>query len=151
MKSIYNYIKENLDQDEPVKYANMIILSPNEDEILILKRSNREKPWPNQYCFPGGHIDLKDKNPKEAAIRELKEETGIELTWHEEFKIKQYDIIKHDKNNSICYYYITTLEEKPNIKLSKEHSEYEWFNDKSPKKNHKWIPDVFQIIQKILK
>lgn len=144
----YN-IKESLDQDEPKKYANVILLSPDEDEVLVLRRANYMQKFKGMYGFPGGHIDSKDKNPKEAAIRELKEETGIELTWHEEYKMKQYDVIRND--DAICYYYITTLEEKPEVKLSKEHSGFEWFNDKSKNKNHKWMPDVFQIIQKVLK
>ena len=140
-------INEN---SEPTIYSNIILLNPDEDKILILKRANYIKMWRGMWGFPGGHVDKKDKNPKEAAIRELKEETGIELSWNEFYKLKEYDKIKHNSDNSISYYYITTLESDVDIKLSKEHSNYEWFNEKSEKKNHKWVPDVFQIIQKIL-
>ena len=145
-------IQESLEtkNEEPTLYANIILLNPDEDKVLILKRANYLKQWKGMWGFPGGHVDSKDKNPKEAAIRELKEETGIELSWNESYKLKEYDKIKHDNDNSICYYYITTLESNVDVKLSKEHSNYEWFNEKSEKKNHKWVPDVFQIIQKIL-
>lgn len=137
-------------KEEPTLYANVILLNPEEDKVLILKRANYMKRWKGMWGFPGGHVDAKDKDPKEAAIRELKEETGIELTWNEAHKLKEFDKIYHENDNSLCYYYITTLETDSVIKLSKEHSDYEWFNSDSKIKNQKWVPDVFQIIQKIL-
>ena len=145
-KILKESIKES--QDESKRYSNMILLNPDEDAVLILRRANYLKNFKGMYGFPGGSIDSKDKDAKSAAIRELKEETGIELTWNEEHKCKKYDTITNS-DNSISEYYITTLETIPEIKLSKEHAGYEWFNEKS-KKNHKWMPDVFQIIQNIL-
>ena len=146
-------ILTNVSVDESIDtvktYSNIILLNPEEDKVLILRRANYMKQFPGAWGFPGGHVDPKDKNPKEAAIRELKEETGIELSWNESNKLKEYDKIKHDNDNSICYYYITTLESNVDIKLSKEHAGYEWY-DETSKKNHKWVPDVFQIIQKLL-
>lgn len=145
MKSLSNFIIESLEEK---RYTNMIVLSPEEDEILVLRRANYMRKFKGMYGFPGGSIDKKDKDSKAGAIRELKEETGIELTWNEEHKCKKYDSIENE-DGSISDYWITTLETKPEVKLSKEHAGYEWFNDKS-KKSHKWMPDVFQIIQKIL-
>ena len=135
-------------QDEPKKYSNIILLNPEEDAILVLKRANYMKKFRGMWGFPGGHVDSKDKDFKAAAIRELKEETGIELTFNEERKCKKFDTIKYE-DGSISDYYLATLEAMSEVKLSKEHQEYEWFNEKS-KKNHKWMPDVFQLIQKIL-
>lgn len=43
--------------------------------------------------FPGGFVDLADKNLQQAAIRELKEETNIEL---KEFNIKYFSSFKID-------------------------------------------------------
>lgn len=151
-KDLYNKIlQESIQesQDEPKKYSNMIVLNPNEDSVLILRRSKLCDKFRYKFGFPGGSIDSKDKNSKDAAIRELKEETGIELTWNEENKCKKYDTITN-KDGSISEYYIVTLEEERDIKLSKEHTVYEWFNGDSKKNNHMWMPDVFQIIQKIL-
>ena len=135
-------------QETHKKYSNIILLNPNEDAILVLRRANYVKPFKGMWGFPGGHIDSKDKDAKATAIRELKEETGIELTFNEEHKCKKFDTITNN-DGSISEYYMTTLETIPEIKLSREHAGYEWFNEKSTK-NHKWMPDVFQIIQKIL-
>ena len=43
-----------------------------EDRFLILHQNNKTKSW----NFPKGHLEG-DEAPKETAIRELKEETGI--------------------------------------------------------------------------
>lgn len=140
-------IKESTDNNFVI-YSNLILLTPDEDKILILRRANYMKKFRSMWGFPGGHVDKKDKNNKEAAIRELKEETGIELTFNESYHMKEYEVIENE-DKSKSYYYITTLETIPEVKLSKEHSAYEWYNYKS-EKNHKWMPDVFQIIQKII-
>ena len=143
-------LKESIQesQDEPKRYSNMILLNPDEDAILVLRRANYMRKFRGMYGFPGGSVDPKDKNSKNAAVRELKEETGIELTFNEERKCQKFDSIKNE-DGSISDYYLATLEAMPEIKLSREHTGYEWFNEKS-KKNHKWMPDVFQLIQKIL-
>ena len=138
----------NESQDEPKRYSNMILMNPDEDEILILRRANYMRKFRTMWGFPGGSIDQKDKDSKAAAVRELKEETGIELTFNEERKCKKFDSIKNE-DGSISDYWIATLEAMPEVKLSREHSKYEWFNEKN-KEKHKWMPDVFQIIQKIL-
>ena len=148
MKSIEQYIQEA--QENQKVYANMILLNHDEDKVLILRRANYMKKFRGMCGFPGGSVDSKDKDAKAAAVRELKEETGIELSWNEEYKCKLYDKITND-DGSISEYYKATLETEnlPEIKISREHASYEWFDEKS-KANHKWMPDVFQLIQKIL-
>lgn len=142
MKNLINFISESIEK----KYVNIMVISPD-DDILILRRANYMKKYGAKWGFPGGSIDKKDKDSKTAIIRELKEETGIELSWDEENKyLKKFDTIKND-DNSISEYFIVNLESKPNIKISREHSKYEWFN-LSNNSNYKWMPDVFQLIQK---
>lgn len=149
MKSLNYYIKESI--DNPKIYVNMILLNHEEDKILILKRANYMPSFRKLWGFPGGSFDIKkDKNKQAGAIRELKEETGIELSFNEERWCKKFDSITN-KDGSISEYYITHLETEnlPNIKLSKEHTKYEWY-DESTIGKFKWMPDIFQIIQKIL-
>lgn len=49
----------------------------NNGRFLLVKTSYR-----NSYCFPGGYVKT-DENPIDAAVRELKEETGIRVTKHQ--------------------------------------------------------------------
>jgi 8-oxo-dGTP pyrophosphatase MutT (NUDIX family) len=50
-------------------------------EILYIKRAaNKRDKWTGHVAFPGGRRDETDKNDLEAAVREAKEEVGIDLT-----------------------------------------------------------------------
>jgi len=62
------------------------------DEILVLDR--KKKDWPG-LTFPGGHVE-RNENFQESVIREVREETGLEienpiLCGIEEFKTKEED------------------------------------------------------------
>lgn len=47
--------------------------------LIFIQKADREGyPWRNQMAFPGGHVDKADPSPKDAALRELKEEMNIE-------------------------------------------------------------------------
>lgn len=47
----------------------------NRDNELLLLKSHK---WPGQYVVPGGHVELGERI-EEAAIREVKEETGLDV------------------------------------------------------------------------
>lgn len=106
MKEII-YNKDNIEQssiDETVIRLKAIIFN-NKNEILLGKCYNT-------YQFPGGHL-----NPKEdlttGLIREVKEETGIELTnISPPFALiknysKNYRNTGKNRLNLIYYYYFT--------------------------------------------
>lgn len=143
MKSIITYINES--QDDIKRYVDGILVSPD-DKILILRRANYMKKFAGKWGFIGGSIDDKDKDSKAAIKREIKEETGYELTWNEEHEMKMFDKINHQDNSS-TEYWIIKLEVEPEIKISREHSKYEWYEIENDK-DYKWMPDVYQIIQK---
>lgn len=60
-----------------LRAAVYAVLIKNE-KILLAKRCNT-KFFDGYYSIPGGHIDG-DESAKEAMIREMKEEIGIEIT-----------------------------------------------------------------------
>lgn len=66
--------------------AVAIIINPNDrgGSVLLIKRTEREgDPWSGQIAFPGGHKSPKDQDFLETAIREAREEVGIQLHEHE--------------------------------------------------------------------
>lgn len=152
MKSITKFINESKEQK---KYVDGILVNKDTDEILLLQRAGYIKPFGGKWGFVGGSIDKNDKSAKDALIREIKEETGIELSFNEKHLMKQVGKEQHmgGKNNeefiSETIYFLIEMETKSEIKLSKEHSRYKWFDKESIKeKQGKCISDVFHYIQK---
>ncbi len=67
-------------RDENFKPASVMALMAFETTpnlIFIQKADNKGYPWRNQMALPGGHWDPGDRDRKETALRELKEEMGI--------------------------------------------------------------------------
>lgn len=134
MKHIVNYILEN-----KVKFTDIIVLC--EGELLLLRRANYIKKFGGKWCFPGGHIDNNEFS-KNSIIRELKEETGIIINnpifW------KTY---KYSNNETTDVYYIE-LNNKPEIKISREHAQYKWIDLKDIYKyKEKFAGESYSIIE----
>lgn len=151
MKSLKELILEN----EIRHYVDGILVNKDTDEILLLQRAGYLKLFGGKWGFIGGSIENSDKSAKDALIREIKEETGIELSFNEKNSMKSFGKQEHlgGSNDDIVVsdteYFIIELETKPEIKLSREHSRYKWFDKESIKeKQGKCIPDVFHYIQK---
>jgi 8-oxo-dGTP pyrophosphatase MutT (NUDIX family) len=52
-------------------------------EILLMRRAERSgDPWSGHMAFPGGRRDEKDASPLATAVREVREEVGIDLEAH---------------------------------------------------------------------
>ena len=151
MKSLKELILENKIRH----YVDGILINKDTDEILLLQRAGYLKMFGGKWGFIGGSIENSDKSAKDALIREIKEETGMELSFNEKNSIKSFGKQEHlgGPNDDIVVsdteYFIVELETKPEIKLSREHSRYKWFDKESIKeKQGKCIPDVFHYIQK---
>ena len=55
-----------------------LFLFSREPALLFIRKADREGyAWRNQMAFPGGHVDKTDASARQAAFRELYEETGI--------------------------------------------------------------------------
>lgn len=55
--------------------ADCVVINPKQ-QVLLIKRRPQSKAFPNFWALPGGHVEPTE-NGKQAALRELKEETGL--------------------------------------------------------------------------
>lgn len=84
-------IRAKLAEHQPVPHpasearaaAVAIVLRPERDDVqvLFIKRAEYEQdPWSGQVAFPGGRHEPGDRNLLETAIRETREEIGVDLS-----------------------------------------------------------------------
>ena len=62
----------------PVRLASCMVIQDDSDSVLLTKRSKDMSVFPGAWVLPGGHIEV-GESLEECAIREVKEETGIEI------------------------------------------------------------------------
>jgi 8-oxo-dGTP pyrophosphatase MutT (NUDIX family) len=92
-------------------------------KILVLKRSEDEETF-GKWCMPGGTLD-KDEDPKEALVREVKEEIGVTI---DKKKIGNIAVVfvSNPKLSFLYHMFKYELDRLPKIALNDEHSEYRW-------------------------
>ena len=90
------------------------------------------------WGFPKGHIDP-GETPKETAMREIKEETGITIEkfipnfevytqykiTHDFSKTPPLELPKEKHINKVCVFYLSEVKSKE-VTISHEHEKYAW-------------------------
>ena len=66
--------------------------------------------------------------PIEVELREIKEETGLDVRIGNAFHIDEWDPVVRGEQWQIIGTYIECFSDSPEIKLSKDHDKYEWIN-----------------------
>ena len=84
-----------------MKKIAAIIIENTKGEILLYKRDNKPGiPFPGYWDLIGGHIE-EGETPKEALVREIKEELGIEINGITFFK--EYLCLDGDAHHNVKY------------------------------------------------
>ena len=83
-----------------IRYKNAAVYFYNKEHnaILVHQRAKAEKKFPYTILTPGGKKEKTDKNIKETAIREIREETGIE--------IKEDELVEIGSTNTTKYFLV---------------------------------------------
>lgn len=101
-------------------------------KILLIKRGR--EPYKDCWAFPGGFLNM-DEDLKACASRELKEETGLELTRLRQF----YTFGRPDRDPrgrviSTAFIGFVKIDEFENLKADDDAKDLQWFDiDKLPK------------------
>jgi len=93
--------------------AAMVVLINDKDEVLLLKRSLGPHWMPGKWALPGGHIE-EGETPLDAAIRETKEETNLDVDRVNEL----------GKREQVMIYYATS--HSGEVEIDFEHTDWAW-------------------------
>jgi len=88
-------------------------------KVLLLKRAENG-PNKGTWCLPGGHVE-KGESFLEGAIRESKEECGKCLG-------TKFEKLKEESETYYWTSFFFKISKPFNCKLSKEHSDWHWFD-----------------------
>lgn len=120
------------------------VLLVHENKVLLLKRNKSLKRYPGLYCTPGGKLE-ENESIEDAVLRELKEETGLQLG---KDRIKKFITI--DDGIFEINYFIARVKTIPNIRISNEHIGYKWKDIEKDIKNKSSIaPSLINVLEKL--
>jgi 8-oxo-dGTP pyrophosphatase MutT (NUDIX family) len=154
-------VKDEVDEsfigaDTKVEYelnvAAGVICKMNEDgrkQILLIQRA-ADDHWPLYWEFPRGKCDKPIGEPLEkCAIREIKEETNLDVTPIMEIDTLEYTA-DEGKRKSTCHNFLCRMK-NPNQKvvLSSEHADFKWISEVG-EAEMLVLPDQKKTIEKVL-
>lgn len=111
------------EKKEKLKKNALAVIVNEDNKILLLKRSGYKEQWmPSKWALVGGGVE-KNEKPEKACEREIKEETGLEISNF----IKTMTLQRH--KDSIEHVFACRYNGEPtNIELNEEHSTYGWYS-----------------------
>ncbi|MCL6500784.1 MAG: NUDIX hydrolase [Candidatus Pacearchaeota archaeon] len=120
-----------------------LTLIEHSDSVFLLKR--KYGPFRGYWAFPGG-VREKGEDIKECALRETKEETGLEVQI-----IDQLDVFSHyDKKSNLLFkvhIFTCASSESTDYHLNGESSDGGWFNrEMIAKRKLKLIPQLVKYL-----
>lgn len=104
--------------------ATAYIVSKIDGQFKVLLHKHKKL---NIWIGVGGHVE-KEENSEEAVIREVKEETNLEITLVNQFCIQEEKIPKYGKeaaHRHIDFIYFAFTKNPENIQMEEE---YGWFS-----------------------
>lgn len=108
------------------RFEIVTVYLEHEGQILLLHRQDNTSQG-NKWGIPGGKIE-NNESPKQAVIREFKEETGIDLSNHSLEALKPVYIEYDQKIHFVYHAFRTTLQTNPaDVKINfNEHKGFTW-------------------------
>lgn len=131
-QKLLNHLEMIADEDKVETVMNVaagIVVKEDENGnpmVLLIQRA-ADDHWPLHFEFPRGKCDKgPNEKPRPCAIREIKEETGLDVVI-DEFIGKFEYLADAGKRKSICYNYTCKMKNpEQKIKLSHEHRTFKW-------------------------
>lgn len=108
----------------PAVTADCVVITLEEiPRVLLIQRGN--DPFKGQWAFPGGFMNM-DETAEQCAIRELKEETGLNVSLLKQ--IGAYSDVERDpRGRTVTVAYLALAEKPFPVKGNDDAAKAEWF------------------------
>lgn len=110
----------------PAVCVDIIVLCKTNSQNFILLIERKRPPFDNCWALPGGFIEM-NETLEQSALRELKEETGIECD-----SLKQYATYgnpnRDPRGRTVSIIYYNLLENIIEAKAGDDAAKAKWFN-----------------------
>ena len=121
-----------------------VIITDNQDRILVIKRNSNVEFSPNLWDLPGGKVE-DNESLIEAAKREANEESGLEVKPEDD-----YFYIYHYPNGEIDVYAFRAKLISGDVRLDDKHTAFRWIS-KDDWKELNYTPSVEATLVELLK
>lgn len=130
----------------------LAIIFNGQGDVLLLHRRPDSRSFPDRLSFPGGQIELADKDLEETVVREAKQETGLAVEPVRHHSTRFTPDPKRKRIYHIAFFELNISDDSPDVVLSDEHSSYVWATPKAVLEEPEKYPLAGHIIlQDILK
>ena len=123
--------------------------------VLIIQRSDNDDIYPGMWELPSGKREFFESSYN-SLIREIKEETGLDVKIIQPCSVFEYKIEKPNEIRDSTQINFIVTSEITEVKLSKEHQNYVWISKDEVDKNgmsdkiKKVIQTAFDLYPKVL-
>ena len=124
-------------------------------KVLIIQRSDNDDVYPGMWELPSGKREFFESSYN-SLIREIKEETGLDVKIIQPCSVFEYKIEKPNEIRDSTQINFIVTSEITEVKLSEEHQNYAWISrdevdkDGMSDKTKKVIQVAFDLYPKVL-
>ena len=109
----------------PAVTADCIVFYKEDNKIYVLLIKRKNEPYKDFWAFPGGFINI-DESAEDAALRELKEETGLDISTVEQ--LKAYSNPNRDPRERVITIAFIAESQIKKVKGGDDAKEARWFD-----------------------
>ena len=116
------------DYPRPAVTADCIVMTREDDpKVLLIERGH--EPFKGCWAFPGGFMNM-DETTEQCAIRELEEETGLQITDIQQ--LGAYSKVDRDpRGRTITVAYLAFVDNPLPVKGQDDAAKAQWFSIKN--------------------